>query len=134
MSLSPRAYMAVHLTRFVGIYFLFLYAQGRLPYDFAVLGGWGDIATASGATLLLLTRARNRALLLAWNTLGLIDILFVVTTAARLMRSDPASTNELLHLPLVLLPLFVVPVILTSHLLLFIRLKREQGGSSIGIG
>jgi len=41
-----RVFVAFHLTRFVGIYFLVLYGRGELPYEFAVIGGWGDIIVA----------------------------------------------------------------------------------------
>ena len=37
MSLSPRTYMSMHLTRFVGTYFLFLHAQGRAGREAQVL-------------------------------------------------------------------------------------------------
>src|SRR5437879_2833268 len=47
--LSPRAILAVHLGRYVGFYFLWLHAQGRLPMEFAQRAGWGDIAAATGA-------------------------------------------------------------------------------------
>jgi hypothetical protein len=35
-----------HLTRFVGVYFLYLYAHHELPHAFAVWGGFGDIVVA----------------------------------------------------------------------------------------
>ena len=40
-ALDLRAIVALHLTRFVGFYFLWLYGRGELPYRFAVPGGWG---------------------------------------------------------------------------------------------
>jgi hypothetical protein len=40
-ALDLRAVIALHLTRFVGVYFLFLYGKGELPFSFAVPGGWG---------------------------------------------------------------------------------------------
>jgi hypothetical protein len=123
-SLDPGVVLVFHLTRFVGIYFLVLYGRGQLPYAFAVPCGWGDIAVATfAAVLLILPRgsSRWRQALLVWNTLGLIDILFVVVTAARLGLADPPSMAALLRLPLSLLPTFVVPVIIASHVWVFAR-------------
>jgi hypothetical protein len=122
-----RSVIAMHLTRFIGIYFLVLYARGLLPFDFAVLGGWGDIAIAATAVLwLVLTRepAAHRGLLLLWNLCGLVDILFVIATAARMAAADPASMGPLRTLPLSLLPTFLVPLIIASHVLIFWRLGR----------
>jgi len=100
-----------------------------LPYAFAVPGGLGDIAVAILPTLLLLwgppRDARRRAAYLAWNALGLVDILFVVVTAARLGLADPASMAALLRLPLSLLPTFLVPLIIASHVILGLRLWRR---------
>ena len=119
-------FVSVHLVRFVGFYFLWLYEQRQLPYAFAVLGGWGDIVVATLALVLLVLRPDSRAIYLVWNTLGLADILFVVSTATRLALADPASMATLLRFPLSLLPTFIVPLIIFTHVVIFLRLKRER--------
>jgi hypothetical protein len=125
-----RALVLFHLTRFVGVCFLILHARGRLPWAFAVPGGWGDIVVAVAAVLLvLLVRPEGpvgRRAYLAWNVLGLLDILGVVVTAARLAFRDPASMQALLELPLSLLLTFVVPGIVTTHVWMLGRLGRPQ--------
>ncbi|MCI0482365.1 MAG: hypothetical protein L0213_12365 [Candidatus Dadabacteria bacterium] len=129
LSVDVRALVLFHLTRFVGIYFLILYSQGRLPFDFAVPGGWGDIAVAAGVVILVLfvkpAGKTGWALYLLWNVLGFIDILYVVVTAARLAFSEPGSMSEMLKLPLNLLLTFVVPIIIFTHIVIFTRLFRS---------
>jgi hypothetical protein len=125
--LDLRWFPAFHLTRFVGISFLLLHRQGALPYAFAVPGGWGDILVAASALLLLILPggpARRHGLLLGWNLFGLLDILFVVATASRLAFAEPASMAALMRFPLSLLPTFLVPLIIASHVMLFWRLMR----------
>ena len=134
-TLDARWLVAPHLTRYVGIYFLYLYGQGRLPYAFAVPGGWGDIVAATAAVVLLLSgRPRGggrRAAYLAWSVYGLLDLLFVVLTAGRLGQEDPASMAELLELPLSLLPTFLVPILIATHLILGVRLLRRRPGHDL---
>ena len=128
-SIALRSLVLLHVTRFVGFYFLFLSSRGVLPRAFAIPAASGDIAIAAGALLLGAfwvpphTAVRRSALYL-WNTLGLADILFVVGSAAWLTRGAPASMIALARLPLVLLPAVLVPQIIASHVVLFARLRR----------
>jgi hypothetical protein len=128
------ALVALHLVRFVGAWFIVLYRRGELPFAFAVPGGWGDIVAAATAAGLLAgalparTPARRRVVL-AWNAFGLLDIVFVVATAARLYFADPAQLAPLTRLPLSLLPTYFVPLIVLSHLTIFGRLRRPRAGS-----
>jgi hypothetical protein len=88
--------------------------------------GWGDIIVAVLA-LVVVVAMRTRfakTLLLIWNTIGLIDIIFVVFSALRFGLKDWQSMHALRELPLSLLPTFLVPLIIASHVLIFVRLTR----------
>jgi hypothetical protein len=126
---DPRAFVVLHLGRFVGFYFLYLYGRGELPYAFAVPGGWGDNVVAAGVVVLLLmgrpTPAWWRRGYLVWNVVGFADIVMVVITAARIAARDPSALAPLTRLPLALLPTFLVPAVIATHVLLFWRLWRE---------
>ena len=125
--LDLRALLWLHVLRFVGIYFLVLHRRGELPGRFAVTAGWGDILVATGALVLVLwpaARLSSRAVL-AWNTVGLIDILAVVTTAAGLAFADRESMSALMRLPLSFLPTMVVPLIISTHVVILVRLLRK---------
>lgn len=129
-SLSVRAILAVHLVRFVGFYFLWLHAQGRLPAEFAYRAGGGDIAAAVGVLgLLVWPEGRGfRRAMLGWNIFGALDLLVAVGTGGWLNITRPGSMNELGSFPLVLVPLWVVPILLSSH----IYLVRQRRGESRG--
>jgi hypothetical protein len=80
------ALIAVHAIRLLGIMFLVLYANGRLPAPFAPSAGWGDVFI--GATALPLawavTRfgARVRPLIFLWSAVGVADLVVAVTLGA----------------------------------------------------
>ena len=59
--------------------------------------------------------------------MGLADILFVVATATRLAPADFKSMAALLEWPLSLLPAFIVPLIIFTHAVIFVRLKQMRG-------
>ena len=140
--------IALHLTRFVGIYFLILGSRGDLPEGFAKPAGIGDIAIAMGAFALLFALGRGGVrqlpdpdaaarrpyllrLLGAWNILGLIDIIFVAFAVLRLGLKDWQSMAPLRELPLSLLPTFLVPLIIASHILILVRLKVDAASNRV---
>jgi hypothetical protein len=122
--LDTRILIALHLTRFVGIYFLYLHAKGELPAAFAKTAGWGDIIVASAALPLLFHPAPKWTL--AWNIAGLIDIIFVVVNAAIQLFGARESMNPFITLPLSFLPTLVVPLIISSHIVMLLRLHKES--------
>ncbi len=72
LTVDPRWLVALHLTRFVGLYFLYLSRKGELPVGFALPAGVGDVAVACLAVLILaLSSARKWKILVLWNTIGL---------------------------------------------------------------
>jgi hypothetical protein len=131
--ISVRQFLAVHVGRFVGFYFVWLYAQGRLPAEFAHRAGWGDVMAAAGALVLLFWREGpgfRRALWL-WNIVGLADLVVAVGTAGWLNLTRPGSMIELAGLPLSLVPLWGVPIYMTSHFVIFRRLCAETCAAAL---
>ena len=130
LTVDIRVLILIHLSRFIGIYFLILHSRGDLPYAFAVPGGWGDIAVAATAipvSLFLQNEgAISRRILFLWNVFGLVDILLVIVTASRLAMVNPESMVALTRLPLSLLPTFLVPIIVFTHIIIFIRLLSSR--------
>jgi hypothetical protein len=137
LNVDLRWLVLFHVTRFfAGVYFLVLCQRGQLPYGFARPAGWGDIVVAVLALAVLgATRTHfAKTLFLTWNTLGLIDIIFVVFSALRFGLKDWQSMLALRELPLSLLPTFLVPLIIASHVLIFVRLARAGIGSQEPLG
>ncbi len=127
LDVDIRWLVGLHLTRLIaGIYFLALCHRGELPCAFALPAGWGDIfvAVIALAVIAAMRTQPAKTLLLGWNTIGLIDIGFVVFSALRFGLRDWQSMHALRELPLSLLPTFLVPLIIASHVLIFVRLAR----------
>lgn len=118
----------------VGVGAGFVVMSGEeLPAEFALFAGWGDIAV--GATALMavfcvpaLTVLRRR-MVFAWNLFGLLDMLMVFVTAQRLILfgSDPNPLIELTRFPLLIVPMFVVPLVLITHFAVFAQLWHTRG-------
>jgi len=120
LTLQSKHLLGFNLVRFVGLVFIYLYSVGRFPLSFGLLGGIGDCAVAaSAAALICVPRWQRGKIVLAWNAVGLVDIVGVVFTAMREGLRDPLPMEPLRQFPLDLLPLFFVPLIIVSHLLIF---------------
>jgi len=122
-----KALIGIHAVRFIGIAFLILGARGALSPLFAERAGWGDITTATlavGLLLIGLATTVPRRVLLAWNVLGMVDLIVAVGTATFvIVRGDVPGMEPLLGLPLVLVPIFAVPLLFATHVALFRRLR-----------
>jgi hypothetical protein len=132
LNIDLRWLVLLHLTRlFAGAYFLVLCQRGQLLCAFARPAGWGDIVIGvlAVAVASVLHTQFGKTFLLSWNTLGLIDIIFVVASALRFGLQDWQSMHALRELPLSLLPTFLVPLIIASHELIFVRLAQTRIGS-----
>jgi hypothetical protein len=125
--------IGVQVYRVLGVIFLVLFAQGRMPGEFAIPAGWGDLLVGVSAPLLAwLYRSdpvRWRGLAVLWSVFGLADLAVAITMgvltapggAQRLALDAPNSL--IASFPLVLVPTVLVPVSILLHLLSLRLLK-----------
>jgi len=130
-AIDIRIPILLHVVRApVGFGFLVIAARGGLDPVFAEIAGWGDIAVGLSALAVAAGGARVgpgwRRARLAWNLFGLVDILVVLVIAQSiLLFSDhPETMGGLIAFPWPFVPLFLVPLVIATHLLLFKRLRR----------
>ena len=134
---SLPAMIGVQLYRTIGLLFVILLGLGQLPAHFAQPAGWGDIAVGLTAPLVALALARRLPgsvpLAVAWNLLGLTDLVLAVGLGTGYLapilvpslgaRVPPAAAMGVF--PLILVPLFTVPVSALLHLLSLRKIRRE---------
>ncbi len=123
----------VQLYRVLGLNFLVLYALGSLPAEFAIPAGAGDVVVGLAAPVVgyLFYKGYRWSCLavLSWNIAGILDLVVAVATGF-LTSPGPFQTlaletpNELITaFPLVLVPLYAVPLSILLHLAALKRLK-----------
>lgn len=127
------ALVAVHVGRFLGGFFVALYAAGRLPPTFALTAGWGDILVAATAAPLAWAIHRRvpgwRSLTLAWNAIALLDLVTAVSLGVGSAPDSPVrfifespNSGALGTLPWLMIPGFLVPLYMLSHVTIFAQL------------
>lgn len=126
--------VSVQLYRALGVIFLILYASGKLPALFAWPAGTGDIAVGLLAPVVGLAYARapleTAGLVRAWNVFGILDLVVAVTTgfmtAPSIIQPIVVEPNSELMtvLPMVLIPVFLVPLSIVLHVASLAKLHR----------
>ena len=130
------ALIAVNIVRILGVFFILLYAAGRLPAPLAPEAGWGDIfvGVTAGPIAWLVARhgERARSVALGWNLIGLLDLVAAIALGAtsapgplQLFRGPPDS-GMMVTLPWIFIPGFIVPSLVACHIAIFHRLGRRQ--------
>jgi hypothetical protein len=141
----PQSWLVgIQFYRALGLIFLFLNAQGSLPSLFAWPAGSGDVAVGLLAPVVALAYARGvpgRELLVrGWNILGLLDLAIAITTGfltspSPLQMFSFDAPNELITTyPLVLVPVFGVPLAMLLHVASLVKLGRETAHRMSPIG
>lgn len=129
--------VGVNAVRVLGVFFLMLYAAGRLPAPFAPVAGWGDIVVGLAALPVALAAARRMAgslpIVFGWNSLGLADLVAAVGLGIASAPDSPirlfgdgTGSQVMSVLPMFLVPGFLVPLLIPTHIAVFIRLAREE--------
>jgi hypothetical protein len=116
--------VAFQFYRVLGVTFLVLYAAGQLPGIFALPAGWGDLLV--GLTALMVgaraARSENDQLVTLWNWLGISDLVIALATGflsapGRLQIFSLEAPNVLIgSFPVVMIPIFAVPLSIVLHL------------------
>jgi hypothetical protein len=123
LDLDMRVVIGVQLWRVVGVAFLFALAFDRLPAEFAVPAGLGDIATgvaALAAVVALLRDSLTKVGFYAFTALGIGDFLVAIVTGLSLR---PA---ELDLWPLIVFPTLMVPFFGVAHLMSVLKYRASS--------
>ena len=127
--------VAAQVYRVAGGIFLVLWAGGRLPWQFALPAGIGDVTTGVVAVVLAMQLAQDptgaRRATYVWSLFGIADLIVAIAMGAmtspgraHLLALD--APNLLMTAdPLVMVPTFAVPLALMLHCLVLLRLRRE---------
>ena len=128
--------VGVQLYRALGVIFLILFASGKLPGLFAWPAGVGDIAVGLLAPVVGLAYARapgtSGGMVTAWNVFGILDLVVAVTagfmTSPSALQPIQVEPNSALMtvLPMVLIPVFLVPLSIMLHVASLAKLYRRR--------
>jgi hypothetical protein len=132
--------VAAQIFRVGGGIFLVLWADGRLPWQFALPAGIGDVTTGCLAVVVATSLTQNaaaaRRATYLWCLFGIADLVVAIamggmTSPGRAHLFALEAPNLLISsYPLVMIPTFAVPLALMLHGLVLWRLRRETVSTS----
>lgn len=126
--------VGAQLYRVLGFVFVVLWAAGSLPGLFALPAGLGDLAVGLLAPIVAWAYARHPSehtgSVLAWNLFGIADLAVALATGFMTALSPFQvfafdAPNVLIdRFPLVLVPVFLVPLSIVLHMASLAKLRR----------
>jgi hypothetical protein len=133
-AMPPYWLIGLQVYRILGGIFLVAWAHGDLAGVFALPAGVGDTLTGllalPTAYLLYLAPRENRQAAIAWNILGILDLIIAITIGTlsapgplQLIVQNPPNTLIGTY-PTVMIPAFAVPTSLMLHALSLRQLAR----------
>jgi len=143
LAIIPNEWLiGVQFYRALGVIFLILYGAGRLPGLFALPAGIGDVSVgllapfAAAAYLRSSMGGASRARL--WNYFGIADLVIAVTfgflTSPSPLQIAAFDRPSVLIgvFPLVLVPVYLVPLSILLHFASLHRLRQEKAAARVG--
>ena len=130
-ALNPRSLVVFHLWR-IGAGFAFLYygSQALLPERFVINAGYGDLAVGFLVPLILWGR-QSSSKYIAFHLLGLLDFVIAVGTGLTFTMLQIPLMENIATFPIVLIPLFGVPLTGASSVMAIDTLVRVRPKMSI---
>ena len=134
------ALIALNTLRLLGLTFVILYAERRLPAPFAPSAGSGDVFIGATALPVAWAAARFgahvRPLVFLWNALGAADLIAAVLLGALSAPGPlqvfvgPPTSAIMTTLPWLIIPGFLVPILFFIHVVIFNRLMARTEASA----
>jgi hypothetical protein len=130
---AQRAIATLHSFRFFGLVFIVPGVVGTLPPTFAEFAAWGDFAAGVLAMIALMV-IRIRPLfwvfIIAFNVVGVLDLLGDYYNATRLGVADAPGQLGAMYV----IPIIYVPILMITHvaaLVLLVRLWRSTADAHL---
>jgi hypothetical protein len=131
-SATLESLITLHVFRILGVFFLLLHFYNLLDANFAISAGLGDIITAifaiPVARAVTQKKSWSRKAVIAWNIVGTLDIINLMTIAlfgAIKAAATGQSGGEMTIFPFVWFPAFAPATILFLHYAIFRKLQQK---------